>query len=212
MKHGTTGNFTHLGGAMLRNRKGVTLIEIMTVVCLAAVVMAITFPSMKDTRRAASMQSARAQVESYLAVARSVAIRNGSGAMLIRDGNTIRIEAKVNGAMTTVVPAVKLDESSNSLLSTEGGAAKDTIFYDSRGMATNLTGTRKFYVTAASGSGAGTKDSICVTRLGMLLDRNCGLAATAEKAEEKTEDPDVIILDPDILIEPIEPIISPIIK
>jgi Tfp pilus assembly protein FimT len=159
---------------MLRNRKGVTLIEIMTVVCMAAIVMAIVFPSMNNTRRASSMQSAKAQVQSYLAVARTVAIRNGGRAYLIRRDNTIRIMAdSANGTIVTVVRPVDFDAVSKVTL----GATKDTIIYDSRGIAVNLDGTKKFYITAASGYGAGTKDSICVTRLGLALDRNCGLAA-----------------------------------
>jgi Tfp pilus assembly protein FimT len=166
------------GGAMLRNRKGVTLIEIMSVVVLAIVITAIVFPHMKDTRRAASMQSARTQVESYLAIARSVAIRNGVRSFLIRDGNTIRIMAdSVNGTIVTVVRPIHLDSVSNVVLRSSSGRTADTIVYDNRGLAVNLATTHRVYITAAAGYGAGTTDSICVTRLGHVLDRNCGLAA-----------------------------------
>jgi Tfp pilus assembly protein FimT len=186
---------------MLRNRKGVTIIEIMTVVVLAIIMTAIAFPHLKDTRRASSMQSARTQVESYLTVARSVAIRNGVRAFLIRDGNTIRIVAdSANGVFVTVVRPIQLDSVSNVTL----GATKDTIIYDSRGIAVNLDGTQKFYITAASGYGAGTKDSICVTRLGLVLDRNCGLTVVSKEIPK--EDEEVIIIDPDkegpIIISP----------
>jgi Tfp pilus assembly protein FimT len=175
---------------MLRNRKGLTLIEIMTVVAMAIIMTAVAFPKLKETRRAASMQSAKTQVESYLAVARSVAIRNGVRAFLIRDGNTIRIMAdSLNGTIVTVVRPIQLDSVSNVTLSTSSPAA-DTIVYDSRGIAVSLNGTVKFYITARSGYGAGTKDSICVTRLGLVLDRNCGLVATG-KDKDKEEEPPV---------------------
>ena len=161
---------------MLRNRKGVTLIEIMTVVVMAIIMTAIAFPALKNTRRASSMQSAKAQVESYLSVARSVAIRNGVRAFLVRNGNTITILAdSANGHFVTVVRPVQLDSVSNVLLSNTAGTSADTIIYDSRGIAVNLAGTTTFYITAASGYGAGTKDSICVTRLGLVLDRGCGV-------------------------------------
>jgi Tfp pilus assembly protein FimT len=163
---------------MLRNRRGVTLTEIMAVVVLTIIVTAVAFPRLKDTRRAASMQSARTQVESYLTVARSIAIRNGVRAFLIREGNTLRIMADSTNGLVTVVPPIRLDSVSNVVLSTLSGKDADTIVYDNRGIAVNLDGTQKIYITVASGFyGEGTKDSICVTRLGLVLDRKCGLAA-----------------------------------
>jgi Tfp pilus assembly protein FimT len=162
--------------AMVATRRGLTLIEIIAVVALAIIMMAIAFPALKDARRAASMQSARTQVESYLSAARSVAIRNGVRSFLIRDGNTIRIMAdSASGQIVTVVRPIQLDSVSNVRLE----STKDTIIYDSRGIALNLSASgERFYITAASGYGAGTTDSICVTRLGLPLDKNCGLAAT----------------------------------
>ena len=171
---------------MLRNRKGVTLIEIMTVMVLVTIIMAITFPAMKDTRRAASMQSARTQVEAYLAVARSVAIRNGVRAFLIREGNTLRIMADSTNGLVTVVPPMRLDSVSHVLLSTLSGKDADTIVYDNRGLAVNLDGTQKIYITVASGYyGEGLKDSICVTRLGLTLDRKCGLSVVYKPPVEE---------------------------
>jgi Tfp pilus assembly protein FimT len=193
---------------MLRNRKGVTLIEIMAVVVMAIIMTAIAFPHLKETRRAASMQSARTQVESYLAVARAVAIRNGVRSFLIRNGNTITILAdSLNGQMVTVVRPIQLDSVSRVQLSNVGDTGADTIIYDSRGIAVNLIGTKKFYITAASGFGAGTRDSICVTRLGLVLDRNCGLAvAPPEKVEDlPIEEPPIdegpIIVPPPIPVD-----------
>jgi Tfp pilus assembly protein FimT len=192
---------------MLRNRKGVTLIEIMTVVVMVIIMTAVAFPKLKDTRRAAAMQSARTQVESYLAVARSVAVRTGVRAFLIRDGNTMRIMADSINGLVTVVRPLQFDEVSNVLLSTSSGRSADTIIYDNRGMAVNLASAGKIYITAATGYGAGTKDSICVTRLGLVLDKKCGLAALPTEKEELPveKDPDIIILDPkdgEIIITP----------
>jgi prepilin-type N-terminal cleavage/methylation domain-containing protein len=189
---------------MLRNRKGVTLFEIMTVMTLAAILMAITFPHMKDTRRAASMQSARTQVESFLSIARSIAVRNGGKTRLVRTGGKLEIEADTGTGWVTVVRPVHFGEVSNVKLE----STVSTIEYDSRGLATGLAASgEKFYITAASGYGAGTKDSICITRLGALLNRTCGLAVTPP---EKEIDPDIIILDeePIISTEPI--VVGPI--
>ena len=181
---------------MLRNRKGITLIEIMTAVGLAVIMTAVAFPKLKETRRAANMQSAKTQVESYLSVARSVAIRNGVRSFLIRDGNTMRIMADSANGLVVVVRPMALDTVSNVLLTSASGGTADTIIYDNRGMAVNLAATQKFYITTKSGAGAGVKDSICVTRLGLVLDRNCGLVAMPEKKEDEIPI-DIIILDPD---------------
>ena len=182
---------------MLRNRKGITLIEIMTAVGLAIIMTAVAFPKLKETRRAANMQSAKTQVESYLSVARSVAIRNGVRSFLIRDGNTMRILADSGSGLVVVVRPMALDTVSNVLLTSASGGTADTIVYDNRGMAVNLAATQKFYITTKSGVGAGVKDSICVTRLGLVLDRNCGLVVMPEKKEEEEVPIDIIILDPD---------------
>jgi Tfp pilus assembly protein FimT len=186
---------------MLRNRKGVTLIEIMTVVVMVIIMTAVAFPKLKETRRAASMQSARTQVESYLAVARSVAIRNGVRSFLIRDGNTIRIMADSANGLVTVVAPFRLDEVSQILLSTTSGRTADTIIYDNRGIAVNLASSGKIYLTVDSNAyGAGIKDSICVTRLGLVMDKKCGLSAMAMEKKEDEE----ILIDPDIILDPKE--------
>jgi prepilin-type N-terminal cleavage/methylation domain-containing protein len=182
---------------MLRNRKGVTLMEIMTVVVLTSVIMAITFPSMKDTKRAASMQSARTQVESYLAVARSVAVRSGVRAYLVRNGNTLTILADSANGPVPVVRSINLDEVSGVLLTSSSGLTADTIVYDNRGIATNLGASGgKFYLTFARGYGAGAKDSICVTRLGATLDKQCGLSVPTPDKEIPVDTGGGIIVDP----------------
>ena len=161
---------------MLRNRKGVTLTEIMAVVAMTILMTAFAFPKLKETRRAASMQSARTQVESYLTVARSIAIRNGVRAVLIREGNTIRIMADSGNTLVLVVRPVQLDSVSHVRLE----ATADTIVYDNRGNAVNLDGSgEKFYITSMID--ATSKDSVCVTRFGLVLDRRCGLAVAAKK-------------------------------
>ena len=192
---------------MLRNRKGVTLIEIMTVVAMAIVMTAIAFPKLKETKRASSMQSARIQVESYLAVARSVAIRTGVRAVLVREGSTMKILADSANTLVLVVRPVQLDSVSQVVLSSAAGTTADTIIYDSRGIATNLGSTgQKFYITVGSGHyGAGTKDSVCVTRLGLVLDKKCGLAVTApEKYEDEPvlDDGGGIVIDDPIILDP----------
>jgi hypothetical protein len=163
---------------MLRNHKGVTLMEITTVLTLMAAMMMVGLPKMRETRRSASMSSARTKVESYLTVARSVAIRSGVRSVLIRQGNTLKIMADSANGLVVVVQPIQLDTAAGIKLE----VTRDTLIYDARGLAMNLsTAGEKFYITA-SNYGAAAKDSICVTRLGLILDRKCGLVAIPDKS------------------------------
>jgi prepilin-type N-terminal cleavage/methylation domain-containing protein len=176
---------------MLRNRKGVTLLEVMTVVTMGAIMMVFALPKMQSSRTAASMSSARTQVESYLAVARAIAVRNGGKTQLVRYGNTLMIRADTGTGWVTMGKPVELDATANVTLD----ATASTISFDSRGLATGLNAAgEKFYFTVASGYGAGAKDSICVTRFGALLDKKCG-AAPPPPSEE-------ILILPDISLPP----------
>ena len=155
---------------MPRNRKGVTLFEIMTVVTLAAIMMVMALPRLTEGRRAAAMAAARVQVESYLTTARAIAVRNAGKTQLVKSGNTLMIQADTGTGWITVVKPLEL----------EGGYVKikpsvNTIAFDSRGLATGLSATgEKFYLKIESGYGEGLKDSVCITHLGGLLDRKCG--------------------------------------
>ena len=164
---------------VLRNRGGFTIIEAMTAVSMAVLMTAMSLPKLKETRRAASMQSAKAHVQSYLSVARAMAIRSGARTILVRSGNSLKIV--VDSATTTavVVRPMALDTVSNVTLSSSNGTSADTIIFDPRGFA-SLPEMRKFYITA-SGYGAGTRDSLCVTRLGFVLGRTCGAPAAGGK-------------------------------
>jgi Tfp pilus assembly protein FimT len=165
----------------LRARSGFTMIEIMTVMTMVVFMTAMSFPKLKETRRAASMQSARAHVESYLAVSRSIAVRTGGRTYLIRKNNQLRVLADSANTQVTVVRPIDLGEISQVKLSSNGTTQADTIVYDPRGLAVNLSETRKFYITVADGQfGAGVKDSVCVSRFGLAYDRNCGSAVISK--------------------------------
>ena len=162
---------------MARNRKGVTLFEIMTVIVLSAIMLTVAIPRITRSKRSASMQSARTQVESYISVARAIAVRNGGKTQLIRSGNMLYVQADTGTGWVTVVRPVELDQVSGVSLGTT--ITSNTIAFDARGMATNLSASgEKFYITSTT-YGTTLKDSICVTRFGALLDRNCGLSVVA---------------------------------
>jgi hypothetical protein len=99
-----------------------------------------------------------------------------------RKNNQVRILADSAGTLVVVVRPINFKEVSDVTLSSNAPTDPDTIVYDARGLATSLPGARKFYITVANGRyGAGTVDSLCVTRFGLVLDRNCGAAPAGGK-------------------------------
>jgi prepilin-type N-terminal cleavage/methylation domain-containing protein len=159
----------------MRNRNGFTLFEIMTVVVMLAIMVAIALPRMSVAKRAASMESARAQVESYISAARAIAIRNGGRTQLVQTGNTMYVQADTGTGWITVVKATRFNQSTNVAVSATVGS----ILFDARGLATGLNAAgEKFYITGQSVYGTTVRDSICITRFGAPLDRRCGVAAS----------------------------------
>lgn len=159
---------------MPRNRQGVTLFEVMTVVTLAAIMIAMAVPRLADGRRAASMAAARTKVESYITVARAIAVRNGGRTQLVRNGHTLTIEADTGTGWVTMVKPLKFGGTADVGLT----STTNTIAFDGRGLATGLSATgEKFYLKMESGYGSNVTDSICVTPLGGILGRGCGAAS-----------------------------------
>ncbi len=159
----------------MRNRKGFTLFEIMMVIVLLAIITAVAVPRMSVSKRAASMQSARVQVESYISAARAIAIRNGGRTQLVQAGNTISVLADTGTGWIIVVKPTKFNQSSDVTVSATVGS----ILFDARGLATGLnTAGEKFYITGESVYGTTARDSVCITRFGAPLDRSCGAAAS----------------------------------
>jgi prepilin-type N-terminal cleavage/methylation domain-containing protein len=159
----------------MRNRNGFTLFEIMTVIVLLGIMAALAIPRMSVSKRAASMQSARVQVESYISAARAIAIRNGGRTQLVQTGNTMYVVADTGTGWITVVKPTRFNQSSNVVVSATVGS----ILFDARGLATGLDAAgEKFYITGESVYGTTVKDSVCITRFGAPLDRSCGAATS----------------------------------
>jgi prepilin-type N-terminal cleavage/methylation domain-containing protein len=159
----------------MRNRNGFTLFEVMSVIVLLAIMAALAVPRMSLSKRAASMQSARVQVESYISAARAIAIRNGGRTQLVQTGNTIYVQADTGTGWIVVVKPTRFSQSTNVSVSATVGS----ILFDARGLATGLSAAgEKFYITGESVYGTTAKDSVCITRFGAPLDRNCGAATS----------------------------------
>ena len=155
--------------------RGFTIIEVMTVLAMAALLMAMTFPRLEGVRRNASINSAKAQVQAYLVTARAAAIQKSTTARFIRTGNSITVTVDSSGTQVTILPPFALDQTYNVTVSRpSSGLSHDTITFGPRGIGQSFSTTEKFYINADTTRFSSRKDSVCVTRLG-LVNTGCAL-------------------------------------
>lgn len=137
----------------------------MIAVVVMGMIMAIGAPKLASIRDEASVRSATQQIGAYVATARAAAIRRGLRANFKTRADTMWVEIQQPGAPEAIVPPIPLSDTFNVGVTSSG----DSITFDARGFAIGLDGTQKFIVSRAA-----AKDSICVTRLGMVS-KTCSL-------------------------------------
>lgn len=135
------------------------MIELMIAVVLMGIIMAVGMPKIGAMRDKASVRSAAQQIGAYVATARAAAIRRGMRANFKTRADTMWIEIQQPGAPEVVAPRIPLAATFNVSMTT----TIDSIVFDARGFAINLAATQKYVVTRSA-----AKDSVCVTRLGMV--------------------------------------------
>lgn len=154
---------------MSKARAGYTFIEMMTVMVIFGVVTGLSIPRLQGATAAAGMRSARLQVSSYLAQARALSLQRGRETRFIRTGNAIRVVVDSSGTYVTYARSHDLYGEHRTSLSSSGITA-DTIRFDARGFSVGASGLRKIYLTRA-----GQSDSVCVTKLGKVIQSGCAL-------------------------------------
>ncbi|HKO14650.1 MAG TPA: GspH/FimT family pseudopilin [Gemmatimonadaceae bacterium] len=158
----------------MRARRGFSLMELIAVIVLTGLMALIAYPRIRAVQRRTSLTSARMQLKSYLATARMTALRRGSSARLVRVGNTVRVTVTIDtlGTQATIVRPFNFKQAYAVLLS----GTTDSVVYTPRGVAQNLSATgEKFYISADSARVGAGRDSLCVTRLGLVLEGSCGI-------------------------------------
>jgi type II secretory pathway pseudopilin PulG len=141
----------------------------MVVLVIAGITMSIAMPKFAGMRDRMSVRSAKQQFSSYLATARAAAIRQSQSGQFHANSNSIWSNVnQPNGTNVNVSKSISL-MNARGVAVTLGGSApsNDSIVFDSRGMGT--TGAPRTYVFTRNGA----KDSICVSRLGLIA-RKCG--------------------------------------
>ena len=157
-------------------RRGFSFIELMIVFVIFGLIATIGVPRFDYMRSTTKMRSAKTHITSTLATARATAIRRGRVAEVRRTNNVITVVSEtVTGGTTvteTIVQPVRLD----SLYGVTVAATAPTLVrYDSRGLASLVTGTGN--LTSGTGVFAYTRDtyrdSVCITRFGAVMKDGC---------------------------------------
>lgn len=122
------------------DRRGFTLIEIMTVVIIAGALMLLGFPRLNQAFVSASVNGGRGAVASTFARARAVAVETGRASRLRFNGSSIYVTAspRLNpgaGTMDTVGPIQNLGQQYGVSVA----VSDTTLGFDPRGFGLNTS-------------------------------------------------------------------------
>lgn len=165
---------------MLRKHPGFTLTELLMVMALLTVILAIVMPQFHSVQARANGRSAKQTVAAQLATARAAAIRRGYPARVTTNGNTIQVSvADSVGAYSLLSPTINLGtqyrvnlQTCDTSTCTTGGF---NLEFDPRGFATGISSVRRYVITMQSGGYTARADTVCVSRMGVVLPRGCNL-------------------------------------
>jgi prepilin-type N-terminal cleavage/methylation domain-containing protein len=147
---------------MTGQRKGFTLIEIITVVVIMGVVMMMALPKYGNMNDRNQMRSAKDGLAARISAARAAAVASGKPATFALVGDTMRVTLRSNGVTETKGADVNLYRQFGVAL-TSGDAS---VVFDGRGMANQAAIKIKF----TRGS---LNDSLCVSKLGLINRHGC---------------------------------------
>ncbi len=150
----------------LQRRTGITLVEVLLVIGITGILLAFALPPAAAAVRAADVRSARQKIAASIVRARSAAIQHGRRAEFIRAGNIISVTVQAGNVQERVGAPINLNDTHGVNLV----ASRDTIAFDPRGFAIGLGSLQTFVVTKGVLS-----DSVCVTRMGQVTLRGCGV-------------------------------------
>ena len=147
---------------MTGQRKGFTLIEIITVVVIMGVVMMMALPKYGNMNDRNQIRSAKDGLAARISAARAAAVASGKPAIFSLLGDTMRVTLRSDGVTTLKGADVNLHNQFGVTV-TSGDAS---VVFDGRGMSNQVAIKIKF----TRGS---LNDSLCVSKLGLINRHGC---------------------------------------
>lgn len=160
---------------MHTKRFGYTLAEVMIVIAIIGLILATLTPKVRTIREGSNLRAAKDGIAMALGTARAAAIQKGGSAKfhLSTADSSIMVDAISNGTTVTIMPKRTIGQMyGTGFVVDRAGAASpaDTVItFDSRGFGTSTTASAVAYVVTL-----GTKkDSVCVSKLGLIKKTGC---------------------------------------
>lgn len=144
---------------------GFTITDILVVLLILGVLVLISVPRMAGPADRAAVRSTKQQLGTMFAVARSSSVATGARTQVRLSSDSIWITRSASGGASVLVhEPVHFRSSLHVVLTTP----EDSVVFDPRGFASNLSGSRTFRLQRNA-----ARDSLCISRLGMVAPR-CG--------------------------------------
>lgn len=143
---------------------GFTFIELLILFTVVGILVAITGRSVRGAFGASSRRSASREVTAYMFRGRAIAVQQSRASWVVRSGNILKVLVDSSGTKVQLGTPIDLSQRYGATLT----ATTDSVKFDPRGFAVNVTPTPKFIVTRS-----GQADTLCVTGLGRITTRSC---------------------------------------
>ena len=147
---------------MAGQRKGFTLMEIITVMVIMGIVMMMALPKYGHMNDRNAMRSAKDGLSARISAARAASVASGKPATFSIIGDTMRVTLTSNGITTTKGADINLFQQFGVSM-TSGNA---NVKFDGRGMANQTALVLKFARSNLS-------DSLCISKLGLINRHGC---------------------------------------
>ena len=146
-------------------RAGFTMIEMIIVFVVVGIMTTMMVRAVRGSWNAASRRSATRDVTAYLFRGRTIAIQQSRAAWVVRSGDVLKILVDSSGTPVQLGTQLDFWQRYGAHL---GASPKDTVPFDPRGFAANVTQAPRILVQYAS-----VTDTVCVTGLGKITGRSC---------------------------------------
>lgn len=155
-----------------RERRGVSLMEMLVVVSICALTTALALPNLAAARDGAGRRAAHQVLEGAIAATRAAALQKGKTATLTIASNaaTVTVLSGVANTSVTVLGPVRFTPAFNATIEVLNGSPT-TITYNGRGLLTPTPFEPLVYRVKVGA----TSDTVCVSTAGVILSRGCRL-------------------------------------
>ncbi|PYP51074.1 MAG: hypothetical protein DMD45_09020 [Gemmatimonadetes bacterium] len=144
---------------------GFTFIEMLIVFVVLGVMTTMMVRSVRGLWLGSARRSATRDITAYLFRGRAIAVQQSRAAWVVRSGDILKVMVDSSGTPVQLGTQINFFQRYGAHLF---ASPKDTVAFDPRGFAPNVTLAPKFIINLG-----GRTDTVCVTGLGKITTRSC---------------------------------------